>query len=185
MYLRCPGTDYQVHPHVCGEQGCRRRGLCGVVGSSPRMWGTAENGHADRFWARFIPTYVGNRRRCDMGGILGAVHPHVCGEQVINIHGGNGLDGSSPRMWGTAEYPACGHVAPRFIPTYVGNSTSRPASGDQSAVHPHVRGEQRTIKRSLRSQRGSSPRTWGTGPRRGDVYPRLRFIPTYVGNSPP
>ena len=70
-----------VHPHACGEQAWAQGGDPSVIGSSPRVWGTAFAEPVVAAAGRFIPTRVGNRslrqRKCSAG----SVHPHACGEQ--------------------------------------------------------------------------------------------------------
>ncbi len=111
------------------------------------------------------------------------VHPHVHGERYNNDRIVWGFFGSSPRTWGTRRHKRNGHIAERFIPTYMGNASYSTVTPSSLTVHPHVHGERAPTCRPSRAGRGSSPRTWGT---RGwtDVRPtRDRFIPTYMGNA--
>ena len=112
----------EVHPHVCGEHclasralrasrwfiptcvgnmrsiaaGCNRQ-----AGSSPRVWGTFPARVLRQHMLRFIPTCVGNMRKRSPRGRRGPVHPHVCGEHVLDQVDGEPFNGSSPRVWGT------------------------------------------------------------------------------------
>ena len=155
---RCP-----VHPHVCGEQFSAVVTSTARPGSSPRMWGTVRNGSVDVLPIRFIPTYVGNRRKCGRPARCAAVHPHVCGEQSISSEHGRDYAGSSPRMWGTVDQALTSVLIARFIPTYVGNRSWPPPSTSPRSVHPHVCGEQRDARPPGDARVGSSPRMWGTG----------------------
>ena len=74
--------------------------------------------------------------------------------------------GSSPRTWGTELQAGCVCAQNRFIPTHVGNSAQKVDQEGARAVHPHARGEQLLMSIAWRPVRGSSPRTWGTGPQR-------------------
>ena len=74
-----------VHPHVCGEHAIQRTCRGGIIGSSPRMWGTYSPGNRDTGNTRFIPTYVGNISEGCSLHLLPSVHPHVCGEHVRHI----------------------------------------------------------------------------------------------------
>ncbi len=70
-----------VHPRACGEQSaCRTIGGM-IIGSSPRMRGTAVIAGGDDGIGRFIPAHAGNSPTgsCAMTG--SAVHPRACGEQ--------------------------------------------------------------------------------------------------------
>ena len=93
--------------------------------------------------------------------------------------------GSSPRLWGTRSVRR-GSVTPgRFIPTPVGNTTSRPTCSASRTVHPHACGEHQMRENEIAYVVGSSPRLWGT-PKTGAHDDMLRrFIPTPVGNTPP
>ncbi len=50
-------------------------------------------------------------------------------------------------------------------------------------VHPHARGERIALIISVRLERGSSPRTWGTPGNYINALRSARFIPTHVGNA--
>ena len=52
-----------------------------------------------------------------------------------------------------------------------------------AAVHPHARGERLCIVFQILTDRGSSPRTWGTLQRKVQELQAQRFIPTHVGNA--
>ena len=49
-----------VHPHVCGELLVPVVDSDGIIGSSPRVWGTDTIGGKCARNERFIPTCVGN-----------------------------------------------------------------------------------------------------------------------------
>ena len=53
-----------VHPHVHGERSTGKMKICFVTGSSPRTWGTRLVDESNFQSARFIPTYMGNARKC-------------------------------------------------------------------------------------------------------------------------
>ena len=96
----------------------------------------------------------------------------------------------------------CVVVAPRFIPTGVGNSLALLKTWGSMSVHPHGGGEQQaqtgfrfraTVHPHGGGEQadnvvedpdsfGSSPRGWGTGRRFWDCPFWNRFIPTGVGN---
>ena len=154
-----------VHPHVRGEYLSSMSWVLTLFGSSPRAWGIQPSTEGGPGTARFIPTCVGNTE-----------------ERPASTEDGKG---SSPRAWGI---PGRGRAVTRwirFIPTCVGNTAYRSGAGQDSAVHPHVRGEYDVVYAFTQSRHGSSPRAWGIqdmGPVR---WPRSRFIPTCVGNTGP
>ena len=131
---------------------------------------------------RFIPTCVGNIRLVLFCLITLRLHPHVCGEHSKEPLCILGTSGSSPRVWGTFNSPITTLFIPRFIPTCVGNIVDSSRAAARIAVHPHVCGEHITERSASASQDGSSPRVWGTYPRKMSLECGLRFIPTCVGN---
>ena len=74
-----------VHPHACGERAKALMMPRFVVGSSPRMWGTAHGLGQDTDQWRFIPTHVGNGQLMTDSEPSNAVHPHACGERVLRF----------------------------------------------------------------------------------------------------
>ena len=93
--------------------------------------------------------------------------------------------GSSPHTWGTHTGAINEWMGSRFIPTYVGNTKADCSVFEKRAVHPHIRGEHVFAVHHLHKIQGSSPHTWGT--LHEHLFPLEidRFIPTYVGNTPP
>ena len=112
-----------------------------------------------------------------------AVHPHVCGEHVTRFSLCLQRTGSSPRMWGTQYIELHAVCVIRFIPTYVGNTEALSIGDIAGAVHPHVCGEHTCPLARKKCLRGSSPRMWGTLTEAIGFRLRVRFIPTYVGNT--
>ncbi len=151
-------------------------------GSSPRAWGTVHHPGFRSRYRRFIPTCVGNRRALRPTPAPRPVHPHVRGEQDIRIAWRCQNRGSSPRAWGTACLSGIDIVDMRFIPTCLGNSTTRSVRPVCRAGHPHVRGAQILSWICSNGICGSSPRAWGTAAHLTQSGPYERFIPTCVGN---
>ena len=114
-----------------------------------------------------------------------AVHPHVHGERAPGMPLQSPSRGSSPRTWGTPQFPLSPSPPARFIPTYMGNAGSRPAIPHIPSVHPHVHGERRGPVAEVAARAGSSPRAWGTPIAPCPGIPLQRFIPTCMGNTLP
>ena len=132
---------------------------------------------------RFIPTAVGNAASSPSSPRIWPVHPHGCGERVSLFGFVPGLDGSSPRLWGTRIRPEAQYLSSRFIPTAVGNAHWMANQPTCSPVHPHGCGERICNERRHCHQGGSSPRLWGTRKNVGIHRNIVRFIPTAVGNA--
>ena len=134
-------TLLPVHPHACGELIGRVIITCKRYGSSPRLWGTRVKAHEKDINCRFIPTPVGNSTNSGPAGQAFSVHPHACGELPFFILEKPTYIGSSPRLWGTLVLTFADQILIRFIPTPVGNSSSRIISMPTTTVHPHACGE--------------------------------------------
>ena len=174
--------DIPVHPRVCGEQRRHTAGVNGKPGSSPRVRGTDSRCVTDTSDSRFIPACAGNRQPLCDRYVRFPVHPRVCGEQFFLVVPRPAVDGSSPRVRGTA--PArCNHRDPiRFIPACAGNSVTNRNNSKIKSVHPRVCGEQPTLASCRAQMSGSSPRVRGTGDLIDAATAEGRFIPACAGN---
>ena len=171
-----------VHPRVCGEQLDPGAMKMEMAGSSPRVRGTAESPDVEPVPVRFIPACAGNRVGNCCYWCPWAVHPRVCGEQLIHGNLTQTRVGSSPRVRGTdpREYPSS--PPSRFIPACAGNSPPHLLHTKQTAVHPRVCGEQSGYRVAAFTANGSSPRVRGTVVRLGSLPHTSRFIPACAGN---
>ena len=172
-----------VHPHACGEHIIYLKPICQRNGSSPRMWGTQDLMCREFVTGRFIPTHVGNTAARERPQFRAPVHPHACGEHLLQDKLLLLVLGSSPRMWGTLRQPGHKPLSSRFIPTHVGNTSTVSLIVLFSTVHPHACGEHAVFDSSLHSVFGSSPRMWGTPFFLASLTATNRFIPTHVGNT--
>ena len=92
-----------VHPHAYGERSNASCSANGIRGSSPRIWGTEAAHPTTQSPRRFIPTHMGNGSLGTPKYMFIAVHPHAYGERGDIPIQGLGIDGSSPRIWGTDD----------------------------------------------------------------------------------
>ena len=176
-------SSVAVHPHACGEHMSTHQKVMNHHGSSPRMWGTHRLCLLMNKDKRFIPTHVGNTVRYAPHHLPYAVHPHACGEHLLNTAHNRYEHGSSPRMWGTLRASFCHRPPPRFIPTHVGNTINSSIPLSTMPVHPHACGEHIATHLRMILPCGSSPRMWGTHQFDGGRNFITRFIPTHVGNT--
>ena len=112
-----------------------------------------------------------------------AVHPHGRGEYLRVGARRSGEGGPSPRAWGIRPLVTSCAQVPRSIPTGVGNTYDSRYRGVMWTVHPHGRGEYRTVVSGFPRRPGPSPRAWGILLRWRVFYSELRSIPTGVGNT--
>ena len=96
--VSCPADS--VHPHGCGEDGVTIWDANAAGGSPPRVWGRQDAAKADLNRQRFTPTGVGKTGKGRAAAFTDEVHPHGCGEDVIQRAELVGIGGSPPRVWG-------------------------------------------------------------------------------------
>src|SRR5437870_2477928 len=91
-----------------------------------------------------------------------AVHPHMRGEHRARPALSHWTSGSSPHAWGTRIYLSGNFHSIRFIPTCVGNTPTYFGYSCNNSVHPHMRGEHKSLVSVSLPKYGSSPHAWGT-----------------------
>ncbi len=123
----------------CGR-GTRANGCAGTrcTGSSSHTWGTTRLHQRQRQPRRFIPAHAGNTATGAGSRPRPSVHPRAGGEHSSNIREMVKSGGSSPRVRGTPDIGARGHLRQRFIPARAGNASSSAMAGIRSAVHPRA-----------------------------------------------
>jgi len=112
-----------------------------------------------------------------------SVHPHACGENVLNPYLGTGQLGTSPRVWGKQNATGLSDQSPRYIPTRVGKTWQFGHGETKATVHPHACGENATSLYSRFPSNGTSPRVWGKQMLRLTWENGGRYIPTRVGKT--
>ncbi len=132
---------------------------------------------------RFIPACAGNSIPSSVINRSVSVHPRVCGEQKIRKVTAIIVNGSSPRVRGTAKEPVKKAGTHRFIPACAGNSTGKGFKTNSATVHPRVCGEQYKFGLDFWFVSGSSPRVRGTVKISSSFINFVRFIPACAGNS--
>ena len=75
-----------------------------LKGSSPRVWGQVKKGKLNFGEVRIIPTRVGTSSVFSIARISVRDHPHACGDKVTYIVSYTVFTGSSPRVWGQADF---------------------------------------------------------------------------------
>ncbi len=147
------------------------------------MWGqatTTTNGQAE---IRIIPTRVGTRTVFRTFQRHLRDHPHACGDKLCVCHKITPLKGSSPRVWGQAQFPVLRVHRAGIIPTRVGTSALECERSCKQWDHPHACGDKHSERPFQRFIEGSSPRVWGQEFYIAFSFCLLRIIPTRVGTS--
>ena len=91
--------------------------------------------------------------------------------------------GPSPRAWGKREQLDSRSLNGRTIPTCVGKTVELIYASAANTDHPHVRGENFSIRKLAAMETGPSPRAWGKRNHRDHPMPIQRTIPTCVGKT--
>ena len=116
--MLCPPT---VQPRVCGEQWLLCEPAGGVLGSAPRVRGTAGHPTALVYPNRFSPACAGNRHSAKSSTERNPVQPRVCGEQEVLPSRSVFSIGSAPRVRGTVLAGFWRLSSARFSPACAGN----------------------------------------------------------------
>ena len=170
-------------PHTWGIPTTYTKCTKSKDGSSPHTWGIQRLQISTGQLLRFIPTYVGHTRAGSPPILRRTVHPHIRGAYSGSGKSRSLKNGSSPHTWGIHRRYQPFRAGSRFIPTYVGHTSTvaaRVASSTGSS--PHTWGIRRFLV-GVQDADGSSPHTWGI-PCEGILFNSpSRFIPTYVGHT--
>ncbi len=90
------------------------------LGSPPRVWGHFDHRMEVLAPGRFTPTCVGTLTPFLNARVTISVHPHVCGDIVVDDKVIVDPVGSPPRVWGHSGMSSLREVGLRFTPTCVG-----------------------------------------------------------------
>ena len=132
-----------VHPRACGERWFICHGFSLLVGSSPRVRGTARLDRSRLIKIRFIPARAGNGKSMSSRTSMTTVHPRACGERCGDKLAERLDYGSFPRVRGTVRPLASWCACRGFIPARAGNGGLPPAMQFLLPVHPRACGERR------------------------------------------
>ena len=154
-----------------------------ALGSPPRVRGTASA--VDLFCeARGItPACAGNRALDWFSAGLCEDHPRVCGEQKQQAALERAIEGSPPRVRGTAMPPSPTTGGWRITPACAGNSYTGMRRGEAAGDHPRVCGEQFLWDLQIGIFIGSPPRVRGTASFCMGQPERRWITPACAGNS--
>ncbi len=155
------GSVTSVHPHVRGDNSLNWFLRNALGGSPPRAWGQRRLGSAWQRRCRFTPTCVGTTTTQLRPLRVGAVHPHVRGDNEASFIRRRRKSGSPPRACGQQRTVPLSRTLFRFTPTCVGTTASTFVKVAADTVHPHVRGDNEQAQSSVMEDDGSPPRAWG------------------------
>ena len=132
---------HTVHPHGRGDNPYQRNAFVAAIGSPPRAWGQYRRRRLRAERGRFTPTGVGTI--------------------AVNAAWNARPAGSPPRAWGQSGLERPKARKGRFTPTGVGTISWDNGRLIYQAVHPHGRGDNKSVVFEIANARGSPPRAWG------------------------
>ena len=147
---------------MCGEQSPSPSSRPYLSGSPPRVRGTVFSLYADFRPYRITPACAGNRMEINISGRKHQDHPRVCGEQVDKLRQEGALEGSPPRVRGTAHMGSTAQAQDRITPACAGNRCREALKDGKGEDHPRVCGEQDSPAWRKDGGQGSPPRVRGT-----------------------
>ncbi len=110
-------------------------------------------------------------------------HPHVRGEDVMELtKDRNGVE-TPPRAWGRLEWFVSNTVHKRNTPTCVGKTKRVFYTTLPHQKHPHVRGEDGLSYRNRLIEAETPPRAWGRLTTHSIRQQKPRNTPTCVGKT--
>ena len=172
-----------VHPRVRGDHYASVLNSLEEPGSSPRSRGPpAHRGRAGTR-RRFIPAFAGTTALASKRSDERPVHPRVRGDHARNRAARFSIAGSSPRSRGPLRRCGRRREDRRFIPAFAGTTPSCAVAAATTTVHPRVRGDHISARRTCSTMRGSSPRSRGPLDPVAQVGLVARFIPAFAGTT--
>src|SRR5690606_5388769 len=133
---------------------------------------------------RFTPTCVGTTGRLASRPLSPSVHPHVRGDDALQVHRADGVLRFTPTCVGTTNARSYGGLAWYGSPPRAwGPRTPARPGGSRGPAHPPVRGDDANLPPLAGRPCGAPPRAWGRlNPGGGTSLPP-RFTPTCVGTT--
>ena len=128
---------------------------------------------------RFTPTCVGTTRPHFRPVRPGPIHPHVRGDNLVGYFPLPFFSDSPPRAWGQLTKRKNRLVGLRFTPTCVGTTKQKPSLLFSFSIHPHVRGDNHTLRHSFATHLRFTPTCVGTTLKKISIYgTRIRKSPS-------
>ncbi len=176
-------TSTRKHPHVRGEDALQTSEETNQGETPPRAWGRPPEPLRQRAGCRNTPTCVGKTAAAGRMTRSSRKHPHVRGEDVMELtKDRNGVE-TPPRAWGRLEWFVSNTVHKRNTPTCVGKTKRVFYTTLPHQKHPHVRGEDGLSYRNRLIEAETPPRAWGRLTTHSIRQQKPRNTPTCVGKT--
>ena len=149
------------HPHVRGEDNPNHVAVVEAGETPPRAWGRRASCSGDAGGSRNTPTCVGKTSAKTAMQMQHRKHPHVRGEDAVNLASTVLPLETPPRAWGRhgAGRDDALHIG--NTPTCVGKTCRCTGPRRGAKKHPHVRGEDPAGCSNRSAHPETPPRAWG------------------------
>ena len=169
------------HPHAYGDKLYLPIVWRHSTGSSPRVWGQESAMQTENLPVRIIPTRMGTSIGAKDEFISAEDHPHAYGDKFFGDYTMATYVGSSPRVWGQADFSGFLQCSAGIIPTRMGTSFLPIFCDCIRQDHPHAYGDKSFLISRAQYFPGSSPRVWGQELNVCKNSDIRRIIPTRMG----
>ena len=176
-------THQRKHPHVRGEDSRLIAEHHGQIETPPRAWGRLGLPLPMLSAGGNTPTCVGKTAAAISPACSRRKHPHVRGEDASLSATMEATLETPPRAWGRLAAAVLANGYRGNTPTCVGKTPALRRALRRKRKHPHVRGEDSSIRSRRAPFAETPPRAWG---RQGSVREAsvgTRNTPTCVGKT--
>ena len=156
---------FQKHPHLRGENWrvlpqdrTSWRNIPTCVGK------TTPSPTAPKSFTETSPPAWGKPMLCIEASVVCWKHPHLRGENGARVSMRKPRPETSPPAWGKRRDMGQSFFTSGNIPTCVGKTPRRSRHAPLLEKHPHLRGENQSIRARCRGCRETSPPAWGKLP---------------------
>ena len=169
---------------MCGGTCCWAAMPPTVLGLSPRVRGNRRQGYGRLGRLRSIPACAGEPLSTSLCFGFCKVYPRVCGGTWYRRREISTEQGLSPRVRGNLNLPGQLPAPCGSIPACAGEPLRGRGRATRMTVYPRVCGGTATMKKSLRSLKGLSPRVRGNPESSTGISSVKRSIPACAGEPP-
>ena len=172
-----------AHPRSRGENWRTGALTVWLWGSSPLTRGKPARPVVGASGWGLIPAHAGKTAFATRWSRASVAHPRSRGENMMQVKGDNGIEGSSPLTRGKLPVSGAWGRTGGLIPAHAGKTHHRSSASTESEAHPRSRGENRSRRSRARSALGSSPLTRGKQDELRAALLRLGLIPAHAGKT--
>ena len=149
------------HPHMRGEDATPRAVISFGKETPPHAWGRRHIPGIFLAYIRNTPTCVGKTHPTEVGKRTAWKHPHMRGEDQVQMIQQLSDAETPPHAWGRRLYGTIEGLFCRNTPTCVGKTIPEVKAIYGDGKHPHMRGEDKPLVQRRAACRETPPHAWG------------------------